>query len=173
TIKNTLLLLFSLLMLSASCKKEKAKNPIDDLPPATQTGANTFGCLINGEIWKPKAGLLSRVLYYDYERYNNEDFLRISAIRVISDVNKMKLTIGIVGINKNGKYSVTDGNYNVNYSDTKSGCDYYDDKDLSGTLIITRYDLQAGIISGTFNFKLEKTGCPTIIATEGRFDLRK
>lgn len=25
------------------------QDPIDQLPPATQTGANTFGCLVNGE----------------------------------------------------------------------------------------------------------------------------
>ena len=26
----------------------------DQLPPATQTGANTFGCLINGKVFIPK-----------------------------------------------------------------------------------------------------------------------
>lgn len=27
--------------------------PEDQLPPATQTGAGTFGCLINGQPWTP------------------------------------------------------------------------------------------------------------------------
>jgi len=26
---------------------------LEQLPPATQTGANTFGCLLNGEAWTP------------------------------------------------------------------------------------------------------------------------
>jgi len=37
----------------AGCKKHKS-NPIDQLPPATQTGANTLGFLLNGEPWTPK-----------------------------------------------------------------------------------------------------------------------
>ena len=35
-----------------SCKKNSNKpfNPVDQLPAATQTGANTFGCLVNGQV---------------------------------------------------------------------------------------------------------------------------
>jgi len=36
----------------SSCKKEKLG--IDGLPPITQTGAQTFGCLIDGTLFKPK-----------------------------------------------------------------------------------------------------------------------
>src|SRR5690554_1979895 len=34
-----------------ACNKDddQPQDPIDQLPPVTQTGANTFGCLINGE----------------------------------------------------------------------------------------------------------------------------
>ncbi len=39
-----------------------------------------------------------------------------------------------------------------------------------GTLTITRFDLNAGIISGTFDFVLAKPGCDTIKVTQGRFD---
>jgi hypothetical protein len=41
-----------------------------------------------------------------------------------------------------------------------------------GTLTITRLDLQAGIISGTFEFTLAKPGCDTVRITQGRFDKR-
>jgi len=51
--KNILLLTISFFLLSSSCKKNKPTNPVDQLPPETQTGANTFGCLINGEVFKP------------------------------------------------------------------------------------------------------------------------
>lgn len=46
-----LLLLAALLGLS-QCKKHDP-DPVDQLPPATQTGANTFGCLLNGQLWTP------------------------------------------------------------------------------------------------------------------------
>ena len=45
-------LLPALLGLS-QCKKNDP-NPVDQLPPATQTGANTFGCLVNGQPWLPQ-----------------------------------------------------------------------------------------------------------------------
>ena len=45
-----LLLLATLLGLS-QCKKNDSgpADPASQLPPATQSGANTFGCLLNGQ----------------------------------------------------------------------------------------------------------------------------
>ena len=40
-------LVLSLLLLPGCQKADPA--PVDPLPPATQTGANTFGCLLNGQ----------------------------------------------------------------------------------------------------------------------------
>jgi len=37
-------------------------------------------------------------------------------------------------------------------------------------LTISRLDLQAGVISGTFAFTLYKPGCDSIRVTQGRFD---
>lgn len=55
------LLLFSItfLLLSGSCRKNRQPNPIDQLPPETTTGANTFGCLIDGKLFKPGGAQLS------------------------------------------------------------------------------------------------------------------
>ena len=44
-------LLLAALLLTAACKKDKVA-PVDQLPPATTTGADTWGCLVNGEVWK-------------------------------------------------------------------------------------------------------------------------
>lgn len=54
-----LLSLSVLLLTSAKCRKDKNNNPIDQLPPETQTGANTFGCLVNGEVFKPGGAQLN------------------------------------------------------------------------------------------------------------------
>ncbi|WP_162550068.1 hypothetical protein [Hymenobacter nivis] len=45
-------LLLSLALLLGCKKTEQA--PADQLPPATQTGANTLGCLVNGQPWTPQ-----------------------------------------------------------------------------------------------------------------------
>ena len=61
TNKNRITLLMSLriclcvtLLAFASCKScKKDVDPTSQLPAATQTGANTFGCVINGNAWVP------------------------------------------------------------------------------------------------------------------------
>lgn len=42
------------MFIGAGCKKNKPKTELEKLPPITQTGANTFGCLVNGRTWIPK-----------------------------------------------------------------------------------------------------------------------
>src|SRR5690606_31645949 len=37
-----------ILVLTISCSKDDDQTALEKLPPATQTGAQTFGCLING-----------------------------------------------------------------------------------------------------------------------------
>ena len=43
----------------SSCKKNEPPKPEDTLPPATQTGAGIFGCLIDGVAWIPTGGINS------------------------------------------------------------------------------------------------------------------
>ena len=47
-----------LLFTFSQCKKLK-NNPVDELPPETQTGANTFGCLVDGKAFTPGGSSLS------------------------------------------------------------------------------------------------------------------
>jgi hypothetical protein len=57
-LKTTLLLAFSFLLISGSCKKEKTGT--DALPPATQEGKNTFGCVINGKVFIAQTNAFSK-----------------------------------------------------------------------------------------------------------------
>ena len=50
---HSILLLFVFLSFGG-CKKHKTNNSVDQLPPETETGANTFGCLVNGKVFIPK-----------------------------------------------------------------------------------------------------------------------
>ena len=48
--KNKFLLAVFLVFIGCSSDS----NPEDGLPKETQTGANTFGCLIDGKLYKPR-----------------------------------------------------------------------------------------------------------------------
>lgn len=79
TFKTLSMAAIALSFLAAECDKEKLA-PIDQLPPATQTGANTFGCLINGEVFKPSGSNLGGpVLSASYILYNGKYGLSIGA----------------------------------------------------------------------------------------------
>lgn len=53
--------LFSLLLSASRCKKSHF-----DLPPETTTGANTFGCKVNGKVFVPRDGKGKPGLYCQY-----------------------------------------------------------------------------------------------------------
>ena len=79
--KNLLLLFLTTFALSC-CNKDdnpKPKTELEKLPPATQTGANTAGCLVNGVAFLPKGYFSTKsnemlmLLYYCkyyYQLYN-------------------------------------------------------------------------------------------------------
>lgn len=52
--KNYVLLMLAVLTLSCfNNDDDQPQNPIDQLPPAMQTGEQTFGGIINGELFVP------------------------------------------------------------------------------------------------------------------------
>lgn len=61
------------------------------------------------------------------------------------------------------------------YFDYKKECRYYcsDNATItSGFCEVSRFDLESGIISGTFEFTLTMPDCKTIEVTDGRFDMK-
>ena len=68
-----LLSLAALVLLCTQCKKTNSSTPqteLEKLPPITKTGANTFGCLVNGVAWlpngsRPQNGGSNLVVYVD------------------------------------------------------------------------------------------------------------
>jgi hypothetical protein len=49
--KLSMIILLFFLFAAGSCEKE---DEAPQLPPVTQTGEDTFGCLVNGEAWLPE-----------------------------------------------------------------------------------------------------------------------
>jgi len=65
-----LLFLAPLLLFGLQCRKNKS--PEEQLPPETQVGAGTFGCLVNGNIFKAKGDPFGGpILNCSYQNINN------------------------------------------------------------------------------------------------------
>ncbi len=166
------------LLLSSSCEKKNIFNPEppDELPPATMTGANTFGCLVNGEVWRPyiEGGIFENALNVKHDRgWVDCDQLHISAIRKSHEdgVYVLHQEIGInvwcpeLGINN---ITPSKGAF---LCFKPSGCSYDVDTLSPYTINITRLDTINNIASGTFEFTAISDECQdTLRITEGRFD---
>ncbi|WP_026977450.1 hypothetical protein [Flavobacterium tegetincola] len=58
--KKLFLLFLTTLIISCS-SDDSSSDPASRLPPETQTGANTFGCIIDGKILLPRSGNTSQI----------------------------------------------------------------------------------------------------------------
>lgn len=175
-------LLLALSSLFAACKKDAPQDELSKLPPATQTGANTFGCLVNGKAWVAQTDCKflcdpSFAMYYDN---SNGGYIGITADWVNTSTGiKQRIDLIFDSTNHKVDHLITiDKPLSIarfiNYTD-QGNCSKYErfvDSTVvhSGLVNITKYDLQNGIISGKFSFTLTKPGCPTLAITDGRFD---
>ena len=177
--KNILVLLCSLLILSASCKKEKSANPIDDLPPATQTGANTFGCLVNGEAFMSKNyGFGKPVLECNVTFINNGYNFHLSSTIKPESGKLQNVNINTDSLNINqgdiirlltGFKGEASGAYYIGQITTSS--EYRTNNQYTGKLNITKYDQIKHIVSGTFSFDAVNNKGEKVEIREGRFDM--
>ena len=176
---KTKLLLYSALLLLTQCSKCKndptPADPASQLPPATQTGANTLGCLLNGQPWTPQGnnGSSNYSVFYDQNPYGVLDLRSYRYQQKPTDNFQYLLLAArnLQGIKSYDLRNITE--CRVGWYDRLTKCDFNSDEPgtyCKGTLTFTRLDLQAGIISGTFAFTLAKPGCDTVRVTQGRFD---
>ncbi len=169
------LILIMGLALNTSCDKDDDQTPIDQLPPATQTGAQTFGCLINGEPFvPPRFGRNSPRAFYQFVR--GAYTLGISAKKGGGE-ELQTVIIGAIDINSlnTGSHELTSelpGNFIAKYL-LGGGIvlNSVTTNDNSGVINITKYDQENFIISGTFSFTVKDPDGNKIEITEGRFDL--
>lgn len=178
-----------LLTQCSKCKRDDPtpSSPASQLPAPTQTGAGTFGCLLNGQSWTPSGGGALSIpnLYITYDPTYKGGNLAITAYRVLgSTTKKQYIGIGGDGINQAGTYPLVTFELNptaplrvASFSDGSktSPCNEYLNNPgtkATGKLILTRLDKQQGIVSGTFEFTLTQPGCDTIKVTQGRFDYK-
>lgn len=163
-----------LLLNAFSCCKENT------LPPETEQGKNTFGCLVNGKVWQNGgsgvmySGLSARLDKNGLVIYaNNTDDPKIQHIKLMinSTINAAKYPINST------TYSLLEHNESSCKCVFQSDSLYHQE---SFNIGVTYIDTINKILSGTFAFKakLKETlpltcDCDTsvISITNGRFDL--
>ena len=81
-------------LLAMGCHKNNP-SPLDRLPPATQTGQYTFGCLLNGQSWTPLGFDGSSNYSVVYDPTYKLGTLNIAAYRYTDSNSNSNQTIGI------------------------------------------------------------------------------
>ena len=169
-----LLIVLTLILTLSCCKDDDVTpiNPIDQLPPATQTGANTFGCLLDGKAFLPDGRHLSLDCIYQFVdggyhfalQGNRRDELS-HKITIALGTNKLEIEQGEtynlfenIDGNANGVYA-----YSINIS--------YTTQIHTGKLTITKLDQINQIVSGTFWYDIKDYNDVVHHIREGRFDM--
>ena len=167
------IILFLTLMLTFSCcNKDDDDNNNETLPPATQIGAGTFACYVNGTSYIDTSGGYFNCFYQfvDSEYYFG-----------ISGLDENHSLFSVIGLASNAS-TIEDG---VQYSLTcNEPQNHYGEVAFKnqllgattcnssfGTMIITKLDFTNNIVSRTFEFDIihPSTG-ETIQIRDGRFD---
>ncbi|TAF99808.1 MAG: hypothetical protein EAZ44_09895 [Cytophagia bacterium] len=180
--KKIMLVMWLALVLIACTKKKDPEPAPPDLPPATEIGANTFGCYLNGVPWTPRTNSpyclwCSPILDVNYEVAigNDGPYFWVVATRENPDGKKQIIQISSGKLNRIGSYKILKTNAEASITLT-SNYNYItpadNDVSLDGELIITKLDLGStrAIISGKFHFKIQK-GNDIFEAKDGRFDI--
>ncbi|MDX1906373.1 MAG: hypothetical protein SF053_05005 [Bacteroidia bacterium] len=142
------------------------------LPPITQTGENTLGFLLDGEVWVP-----NRIFQAQYRKSDGR--FGISCINDSYDEQGNKIgqdfEIGArdVPIFSTGIYQIgNEGDISVRFFDYDKLCTYWSWEVLPGTLKITVLDTINRVISGIFELTTISSSCnDTLRITSGRFDV--
>ncbi len=173
----TLQILFLLFM--SGCELFKSADKTDQLPPATQEGKNTFGCLVNGKVWLPKGNNGTANLDASYDpNFQGASIFDLSAYKINTDIDRQYFYLFATNVTTGGSYdlsSVQLGTITFDYSyESSTDCNYNRDSVVfrTGTLTISKFDLGQGIISGKFLGVLARPNCDTLKITEGRFDMK-
>lgn len=175
--KNILFILAAVLTF-ISCKKE-----VEELPAATQTGANTFGLKMDGKLWVPQSfiGINAPVLEAQYTGLGD---LRIKAMNFASEPTETEFVIYVKNAAGPGVFPL---NQSTDiYPNASASHAYHVVRRLhplnewitgpqhTGTVTITRLDLVNRIVSGTFEFTAGSmdNSAAAITVTDGRFDVK-
>ena len=168
-----LLLLLSglFLLLAPSCADDDELTPLDQLPPATQTGENIVACLIDGEPWVNDPNRTGEVnisaSYYDLR-----DWIRIRTFNSKFDdpyTSYIGLTIQPPAT---GLIELDSSSIKFFYRTITTQEKQYFLHSKNGVIDVSLLDIEARIISGIFSGSLiSEDLTDTLEITDGRFDV--
>lgn len=163
------------------------KNPLSDLPQPSETGQNTFGCLINGNSYvpdggggwsgiKPVYGGFQGGIYSPYSTG-----VGISVRAYSSDKRRLSLflndyRLGMHPLDKDpgtipaALYAAL-GPRDYGSYDSSEGESYATSAKHIGWINVSKADTATGIVSGTFEFEAATLDGKTVRITKGRFDV--
>lgn len=147
-------LFFTILALTA-CSKNERNPELDKLPPATKTGANTCGCLINGNaiVGEPESASYLGTLFLTIKNKDN---------------SRINLTIRGENIAAGKTFAIGTLSY-ANFS--TDDCNFFTN-DGNGKISIDHFDQSSKIVSGRFSFAAANDSCGSVSLTDCRFDFR-
>ena len=162
--------LFSIL-LSNSCRKQ-------ELPQSGHTGANTFGCYLNGKFWVPTGGgpfgnSTAGGFFGDPAGKRNIFIEAFADPNYIHIYLKHATNVGTYLLNQTTDVwpnNIFPESYGAYY--TNGQTDYFVTDALhTGSVTITFADTTTGIVAGTFEMQLFRQSTNEVISvTKGRFD---
>jgi hypothetical protein len=185
--KATLLPLLALLL--TQCHKKDPdptppSDPVAALPAETQTGAGTFGCLVNGKAytapyatsargdWQSTTRLaISSNTYFNGQLANQEVTVVMSLSGILQDIQ----TFSFISAASPFPIFTPGSNQAIGTAASTNSnlCYYSGDYIKTGQVTLTKFDGVARIASGRFAFTLyEPGGCDTLKVTNGRFDVK-
>ena len=173
-------LLPALFLLAPSCadddlqprRNETDLEALDRLVPITQTGAGTFGCLLNGELWIPESDLVENAIDALSATTSPNNISLTARKRPISDQRDHILKLATEAITDTQTPLKSFSGWTDR--DGVGTCSSLDVDTLQENFIlVTHFDQSSRIVSGRFEAVFTNPNCPqdTIKITEGRFDL--
>jgi len=155
-----------------SCKKSSLKSLT--MPAATQNGSNTMGAYINSALWIPELSFNGTGI----DAACSLPLLSISGMANTRDhQNKTGLTIYIRNFSGVGAYALNASAYGITGNtaecSTAVNKNYITDSLHQGKVVITKFDINKHIVSGTFQINLINTQSTTdsLNISGGRFDV--
>ncbi|WP_127845364.1 DUF6252 family protein [Psychroflexus aestuariivivens] len=185
--KNLSFIILFFFFSSCSNDDDNSNNLTNELPEATNIGANTAGAIVNGApfVVNDKSDPFFRARYVNIFE---ENFLLIITIPHIEFINGrgflsyLKISYTLSEINQNeilelnssaSELESGDGGIGeLESSNDKFELGYFvTNQDNIGELIITHFDEDENIISGTFWFDAKSVDGKVVKVREGRFDI--
>lgn len=185
-----LLLTISFFSLNNACRKSSEPT----LPDATQSGANTAGCLLNGQLWIADASYCMRFGTPDREKGFFSYDIKNQRFEVIfkrcTQNEDYFFSLSIEGFLGPGRYECNQKSYipsipgssgvrntNINYhiSRNTGSFDFVTSEIAIGSITITKIDTlsRPSFAAGTFECKLKNlyNMYDSLVITSGRFDI--